>query len=92
MISPPATVAAQLQERFHTDNNQYAATVQALGYATTATSPQGYWALSVTNATAVGFTAVAQPTGTHADADCTSITLNAQGVEGAAPSPVDDCW
>ncbi len=87
--------ASQLQERFFADTSAYATNMAALGYTATAgvfESPQGYWGLVVTGVSATGYTVVASPTGTHADGDCATISMNAQGVRGSAPGTADECW
>lgn len=85
---------AQLQERFFTENNTYAATTAILGYstaapntATTARSKEDYWALSVAAVTTASYQLQAVPTNGHIDADCATITLDSTGVRGPAA-----CW
>ena len=79
---------ATLMERFFTDNNTYVATPTALGYSSnTPDSNDGYWQLSVSSATAAGFTLQAVPTGGHVDADCAALTIESTG--NRAP---EECW
>ncbi len=83
--------ASQLQERFFADTSGYATGLATLGYDTNE-SPQGYWGLVVTGVSATGYTLVASPTGGHVDADCATISINAQGVRASAPGSADECW
>jgi type IV pilus assembly protein PilE len=83
---------AQLQERFFTDNNSYAANATQLGYpSNTPASTGGYWQLSVVSG---GPTYVVQavPTGGHIDADCATMTLDSSGVRGSTPPGAANCW
>ena len=87
--------ASQLQERFFADTSTYATGMGTLGYTANGgvfESPQGYWGLAVTGVSATGYTLVANPTGNHVDADCATISINAQGVRAAAPGSADECW
>lgn len=90
---------AQLQERFFTENNTYAATTGALSYPTvapnganSARSKDDYWALSVVAATAgcaiaACYQIQAAPTNGHVDNDCAAITLDSTGLRGPPA-----CW
>ena len=80
-------LAAQ-QERFFADNNAYTADLQGdLGYPNPALSADGHYALTAAAATAT-FTLTATAQGNQtADAGCTPLTLNSQGVKGPA-----NCW
>ena len=81
---------ATLQEKHFSNNNQYATSTTTLGYpANPATSPDGFWAISVATAGAPpsSFTLTAAPAGGHADADCGGITLTSAGARGPA-----GCW
>ena len=86
------TRIAQLQEKFFSDNNTYAASVTNLGYAASpASSTDGYW--SVTTASSdlsVDFTVTAVPSATHSDPKCATITLTSTGLRGSTGG--GDCW
>jgi len=80
---------SQLQERYFTERNVFAATTTALGYgADPAPSNEGLWNLSVVapDPTA-GYTLQAVPRAPHADAECAAITLDSAGIR--APT---ECW
>jgi type IV pilus assembly protein PilE len=85
---------ATLQEKFFSNNNQYATTATALGYAANpAASNDGYWSISIATAGAPpsSFTLSAVPAGSHVDADCAAgITLTSAGLRGS-PGAID-CW
>jgi len=82
---------AQLQERFFTDNNSYAANATQLGYANNAPESQGgYWNLSVTAGGAT-YALQAAPSATHNDPECLTITLNSAGQQGSTPAG-NNCW
>jgi type IV pilus assembly protein PilE len=80
-----------LQEKFFSDNNQYATTTTTLGYAANpAVSNEGYWTVSIATAGAPpsSFTLTANPNGGHTDTDCgAGITLSSAG----ARTP-NACW
>ncbi len=84
---------ANLQEKFFSNNNQYATTATALGYATNpAASNDGYWSITIATAPAApapatSFALTANPAGGHVDAACGAITLNSAGLRGPAT-----CW
>ena len=83
---------AALQEKFFADNNAYATTATALGYATNpAASNDGYWAISIPTVTAAAFTLSAAPAGSHTDPDCLTITLTSAGLRSSTPAP-PNCW
>lgn len=80
-----------LQEKFFSDNNQYATTATALGYAANpAVSNERFWAVSIATAGAPpsSFTLTANPNGGHVDTLCGGgITLSSAGAR--APNA---CW
>ncbi len=81
---------ATLQEKFFSNNNQYATSAVTLGYAANpAASNDGYWASTVATVGAppTSFTLTAAPAGGHLDADCGAITLTSAGLRGPAT-----CW
>ena len=81
---------ATLQEKFFSDNNQYATSATTLGYpANPAISPEGHWSVAIATAGAPpsSFTLTANPAGGHADPDCGAITLSSAGARGPAT-----CW
>jgi len=87
------TRIAALQERHFSDNNRYATNALELGYAAaTATSPDGYWSVTIANtnpADPMDYQLTAAPAGSHSDAQCPSITLDSAGLRGPVAS---DCW
>ncbi len=81
------------QERFYLQNNTYSADPAQLGFPAGLTEGRLYTLTVVGNA--LNFTATAQPTpgeGQASDADCTTFTINSQGVRTSAPNPVGECW
>ena len=93
-----AEMAAQ-QERFYLQNNTYTNNLAALGFAG-GVSERGVYTLAITVANATAFTAQATPTpgggfngvNQTVDAECTSFTINQQGIRTAAPNPNNRCW
>lgn len=84
---------ANRMDRYFTENNSYAgATLTTVGMP--ATSPQSYYNLSITSATATAFTIQATPTGAQAgDTTCGNLTLNQLGQKGkSGTAAVADCW
>jgi type IV pilus assembly protein PilE len=84
---------ATLQEKFFSNNNQYATSTVALGYAANpAASNEGYWAITIATAGAppMSYTLTAAPAGGHVDTDCATITLTSTGVRSSTPDP--NCW
>ena len=83
---------ATLQEKFFSDNNQYATTATVLGYAANpAVSNEGYWTVSIATAGAppLSFTLTANPRGGHADADCDAGVFTLSSAGARAPNL---CW
>ncbi|SVC71612.1 uncharacterized protein METZ01_LOCUS324466 [marine metagenome] len=84
---------ATLQERFYLQNNTYTQDLTRLGFSTTtnALSDSGAYLISVTQANANTFNAVAtyQKSDTEAD-KCGQFTIDGRGIKGSAPS--NDCW
>ncbi len=79
---------ASLMEHYFTEKNTYVgATPTALGV--TSSSQQGYYTVSVTAATATGFTLTATPQGAQtADTTCGALTITNTNVKG----PTTTCW
>ncbi|MCC8988324.1 MAG: type IV pilin protein [Candidatus Contendobacter sp.] len=82
--------AAQRQERFFTENNQYTATLGTGGLNLSATTTDGYYTLAITNAAANAagristFTITATPVSGKSqekDTACTVFSLNQTGVK-----------
>jgi type IV pilus assembly protein PilE len=79
---------ATLEEKFFSNNNQYADSTTTLGYgAHPAISNDGFWAVTVTAVGPAAFTLNASPAGGHVDADCPTITLTSAGLRTPA-----GCW
>jgi len=83
--------AAALQERWYMNTNAYTTTLANIGGAT---SPDGYYAITVNN-TACGnnscFQVVATPAAPFSDPGCTTLTLNELGQQGSTGSSTE-CW
>lgn len=94
--------AANLQERFFTQCNQYATsltnarTCAALGLnMSSALSPDRYYRLEIVAASATAFTISAGPAAGSpqaADAECTGFTINERGIRQATGSNTSRCW
>ncbi len=83
-----ALLAAQLaEEQWRANNTSYTTSLTDLDIS--ATSPDGYYTISVTSADATAYTIEADPTGMQAgDTDCDPMTINQDGVK----TPTDGCW
>ena len=77
-----------LQEKFFSNNQGYATSATALGYAANpAASPEGFWSIQITGVGPAAFTLNATPAGGHADPDCPAISLTSAGMRAPA-----NCW
>ncbi len=89
-----ALAAIQLaQEKFRANNPTYTAIMASLPAATT--SPDSYYTISISSATATTYIAVAAPTADQVDPLCGSLVINESGVEsvtGTASADPDRCW
>lgn len=90
------TSAAQMLERYATENNSYlAATLGATGVYPN-TSPNGFYSLSFAagTLTANTYTLLATPQGAQASDPCGAFTLDAQGNRGVTGGtlPAASCW
>lgn len=97
---------ATRMERFYSENNTYATATIASGNAATdvlgtATSPEGWYTLAITNQGAGTFTVQATPALEQANRDtrCQSLTYNNLGQKGITDGPAgtptgtaDQCW
>lgn len=89
---------ASRQERFYFDNNTYTTDPTDLGYsADPASSPDGYYSISITDDPtddiATGYTLTATPAAPFSDPDCGNLTLNSRGVQGRSGTEImDRCW
>ncbi|MFR0692512.1 type IV pilin protein [Enterobacterales bacterium AE_CKDN230030158-1A_HGKHYDSX7] len=88
--------AAARQERFFSQNNQYATTTAQLGM-TSATSRNNLYQLAINRPNTSQYTLTAQPIGSQTqDTTCGSFTLDQAGVRGAAggtvATTVATCW
>ena len=86
------------QQRYFSDNNDYAMTMAALGYAD-ATSAEGHYTVAIARPSATattGFVLTATPVtgGLQAnDAVCTAFTLDSTGGKGATGTGGrEGCW
>lgn len=96
---------ASRMEKYYSENNTYQTATIGAGEATDVlssnTSPEGWYILSIPNATASAYTLQATPQNTQAAADtrCQSLTLNHLGVKGMTTGPagnptgtIAQCW
>ncbi len=84
---------AARMERYYSENNTYAtATLANVG--TGASSPKGYYTLSISAQSASAYTVQAAPAGAQAsDTDCGSLTYNQAGQQNVTGThSVADCW
>ncbi len=92
-------------ERFYSEHNTYQTATIATGSSTDilskTTSPENWYTLSITSATANAYALQATPTGAQGTTDtkCQSLTFNNLGVKGVASGPagaptgtVANCW
>jgi len=81
--------AAQSLERCRTESFTYV----DCGF--TATSPDGYYSLAMSNQTVNTYTLTATPVAGNSqatDADCTTLTLQQDGSTGATGTDTTSCW
>jgi len=89
---------ASRQERYYFDNNSYTTDPTELGYSSDpATSPDGYYTVSISNAPtgdiSTGYTLTATPAAPFSDPDCGNLTLNSRGEKDRTGSEImDRCW
>jgi type IV pilus assembly protein PilE len=84
------------QERFYLANRTYSGDPVVLGFAGSLTA-RGTYTLAIAGANAVGYLATATPRAgaaidMTADAQCTTFTIDAQGVRNATGAAAADCW
>lgn len=87
------TLAGKMEQYYADNHHSYAgATLATWGF--TATSPQGFYALAITNTSAKTFTLTAQPIGVQQnDKLCGTLTLNQLGQKGQTGTGKNtDCW
>lgn len=86
------------QERYYFDNNTYTDDPTELGYsADPATSPDGYYSISIsddpTDDITTGYTITATPLAPFSDPACGNLTLNSRGVKDRSGTEImDRCW
>ncbi len=84
---------ADRQERFYLNNGTYTSDMTNLGFTPPFQTENGYYQLSITSATASGFTASATALGAQTNdtnttaGDCTAMTLDSTGLKTPAA-----CW
>lgn len=96
---------ASRMERYYSDHNTYQTATLGTGANTdvlsTNLSPEGWYTLSITNATSSNYTVQATPRNAQGTKDkiCQSLTLNNLGVKGIAAGPAgaptgpsSKCW
>ncbi|MCS6787332.1 MAG: type IV pilin protein [Thiobacillaceae bacterium] len=91
--------AAAFMERFYTANGRYTTdaagtTAPALtGLTQSPKEGQARYTISFQAIAAQSYVLRAQPTGTHSDPDCGTLTLTHTGVRGATgPKGTTECW
>ena len=67
------------QEQYRLAHPQYAPTLASFTPALSATSPNGKYAIAITNSGVASFTATATPTGSQATDDCGTFAINQDG-------------
>ena len=85
---------AQAQLRYFADNNTYTTTVTNLPGITSATSPGGYYTITVagdTAGSASSFVVTATPIGGQGSDSCTAFMLHSSGKRDGTPSRAA-CW
>lgn len=96
---------ASRMEQYYSENHTYQTATIAAGGATdvmdSATSPEGWYVLSISNATPTTYTLQATPQNSQATGDtrCQTLTLNQLGIKditagpaGAPTSTAEACW
>lgn len=89
-----ALLALQLAQEKHRANNPAYTTIMASLPAATA-SPDGYYTISISSATATTYVAVATPTVDQVDPVCGNFIINQSNdgtVSGSANATPDTCW
>ncbi|MGF6350368.1 type IV pilin protein [Variovorax sp. W2I14] len=88
--------AAARQERFRAQNGSYTSDLTKLKLPDGAASQNGYYTLSVIDASATDYTLKAQRTGAQtADSKCGDFTLDAKGTKNmfaGTPGTTATCW
>lgn len=87
--------AAGQLERYFTERNTYATATLGTGSGAVypSTSLNGYYTLTLTNATATNYTLSAVPAAQQVGDACGTFTYTAQGIKGVTGTvPVGDCW
>ena len=85
--------AAGQLERYFTERNTYTTATLGSSGVYPSTSLNGYYTLTLTNATATTYTLRAAPTGPQSSDPCGTFTYTAQGTKGVTGTvPVGDCW
>lgn len=86
-------------ERYYSEQNTYQTATIGTGNGTdvldTTTSPEGWYALSITNQTATAYSIQATPQNAQAsDALCLNLTYNSLGQKGfsSAAGSLERCW
>ena len=83
------------QEKYRANNPTYATSAASIPFATT--SPDGYYTISISSATATTYVIVADPdeTAGQIDPECGNLIINESGdesVTGTASATPDRCW
>lgn len=86
-------VAAR-QERYYFDNASYAVNLSTLNYsANTIDTPEGYYSVTISSASATKFTAEATPKGSQASDKCAKLAIDHIGQKTKTGTvPLSQCW
>jgi type IV pilus assembly protein PilE len=87
---------SNLEERYFMDNNAYGNLfnlgMTATSGATTLTTDNGYYTISVVTSSAT-YTLTATASGSQAsDTDCQSLSIDQSGLKSSTASSADTCW
>lgn len=87
------------QQRYFSENNQYAEKMSELGYGTanSAASPEAHYSVSISNPNGAGkgYLLTATPVNggrQQGDDECKSFTISSTGVKGNTGGSHSDCW
>jgi type IV pilus assembly protein PilE len=87
--------AANRQQRFFADNNTYATTGAALGFANPSVSRNGYYSLTMTTCATEpcrAYVLTASAAGIQVNDRCGALTLSSTGQRETVPTGTTSCW
>ena len=87
------------QEQFFQDNRSYSGDLRNIGTlaassvaATTASSPNGYYTVTINRPDAYSYVLTATPAGVQAGDVCTTLTIDQDGTKDFTPHTEKVCW